>query len=72
MLERGLKLVTLNFVSFMHYVATMLVFFVPIDISHKVFDVPQFFAILIGTFALWMWSFITAWVIIKKVEGDDE
>lgn len=68
MFERGLKLLILNFASFMHYIATMLVFFVPIDVAHKVFGIPQFPSILVGTFALWGWSFATGWIILKTVE----
>jgi hypothetical protein len=65
MLEDGIKWLCLTFASFMHYVVTMLVFFVPIDIAHKIFDAPQFFAILIGCFALWGWSMVTAVAILK-------
>ena len=74
MLERGFKWICLSFASFMHYVGTMLVFFVPIDIANKVFDVPQFYAILIGSFVLWVWSMITGAVILKTLKDtvDDD
>lgn len=71
MLERGIKLISLTFASFMHYVLTMLVFFLPIDIAHKVFNVPQFFAILFGAFALWLWSMATGAIILKTVDNDE-
>jgi EamA domain-containing membrane protein RarD len=71
MLDRGIKLIVLSFASFMHYVVTMLVFFVPIDIAHKVFDVPQMIAILFGTLALWIFSMVTGAVILKTVKTDE-
>lgn len=55
----------------MHYVATMLVFFLPIDIAHKVFGVPQFYAILFGVFALWIWSMMTGAAILKTANTDE-
>lgn len=71
MFENGLKFVALSFASFMHYVATMLVFFVPIDIAAKVFLIPQMQSILIGTFVLWIFSMMTAFVILKTLRGKD-
>jgi hypothetical protein len=71
MLERGIKFICLTFASFMHYVATMLVFFLPIDIAHKVFGVPQFYAILFGVFALWIWSMMTGAAILKTANTDE-
>lgn len=71
MLDKGLKFVCLSFASFMHYVGTMLVFFVPIDIAHKVFGVPQFYAIIIGSLALWLWSMVTGAIILKTVDKDE-
>jgi hypothetical protein len=72
MLDWGIKFVVLSFASFMHYIATMLIFFVPIDIAAKVFLVPQMPAILIGTFALWGFSMITAYVILRVMENKNE
>jgi len=71
MLENGIKLICLSFASFMHYVVTMLIFFVPIDVAHKVFGVPQFVSVLFGALALWLWSMVTGSIILKTV-GKDE
>lgn len=69
MMEQGIKFVVLSFASFMHYIATMLAFFVPIDIAHKVFNIPQMPAILIGSFVLWFWAMATAFVVLKTLDG---
>jgi len=71
MLEKGLKLITLNFVSFMHYVATMLAFFVPIDIAHYYFGVPKYPSMFFGIMTLWFWSLGTAWVILRTVDKEN-
>lgn len=65
-METLIKLVVLNFVVFMHYVATGLVFFVPIDVAHYWLEMPEAPAIVIGAGFLWLWSLITAIVILKK------
>lgn len=68
MLEKGLKLISLNFVAFMHYIATMLIFFVPIDIAHYFFGVPKYPSIMFGVVALWLWSWATGWVILRTLD----
>jgi hypothetical protein len=68
MMEKGIKLIALNFVSFMHYIATMLAFFVPIDIAHYYFGVPKFPSIMFGVISLWFWSFATGWVILRNLD----
>jgi hypothetical protein len=68
--DKGIKLIALNFASFMHYIATMLAFFIPIDIAHYVFDVPKFYSIIFGAVALWFWSFVTGWIILKTLDKE--
>ena len=70
--EKLFKLFVLAIVAFMHYVLTMLVFFVPIDLAHHMFGISKFFSIVIGTFALVCWSMATAVAIFKSREKDDE
>lgn len=66
--ERGFKTVALTFCMFMHYVVTMLVYFIPIDVAAKIFGIPMMPAILIGCIGLYLWSMLSAHLLLKSYE----
>lgn len=70
--EKLFKLFVIAICAFMHYVLTMLIFFIPIDVAHYMFGIPQFFAIGIGAFALVCWSMATAVAVYRAFDKGEE